>query len=137
MDQKLLEQLAARAEERKRALMEVKPFSIGGQDLECKKLTGAQALEYYGAFSEAAGAAEMIGVCTELIYDSCPTLQNTDLHKMLGIKDPYDAVRRLLSVREIDNLGGQLMRWNDLIGTPVKAADGTQSTQAEETAKNS
>lgn len=132
MDKKLLDALAARAEQRAQARTETKPFEIGGQMIVCKKLTSTQQLEYYGALAEAGGAADMIGVCTSLIYDSCPTLQDTELHKMLGIADPYDAVRQLMNVREIDRLGGELFQWNGLMpGKP----DGGQT--AEDTAKNS
>ena len=69
--------------------------------------------------------------------DCCDDLQDPELHKVLGVVDPYDTVPRLMDVAEIDQLGGALMRWMGLIGTPVKTADGAQSTQAEETAKNS
>ena len=132
MDKKLLEALSKRAEQRAQARCEVKPFEIGGQMLDCKKLSSAQQLEYYGALAEAGGAADMIGVCTSLIYDSCPTLQDPELHKTLGVVDPYDAVRQLMSVREIDRLGGELFQWNGLMpGKP----DGGQT--AEDTAKNS
>lgn len=131
MDKKLLEALAARAEQRAQARTETKPFEIGGQMIVCKKLSGSQQLEYYGAIAEAGGAADMIGVCTSLIYDSCPTLQDTELHKTLGVTDPYDAVRRLMDVPEIDTLGGQLLRWNGLL--PDKADGQTE----EDTAKNS
>lgn len=131
MDKKLLEALSKRAEQRAQARCEVKPFEIGGQMIECKKLSSAQQLEYYGALAEAGGAADMIGVCTSLIYDSCPTLQDPELHKTLGIVDPYDAVRQLMSVREIDRLGGELFQWNGLM--PGKPDGGTT---AEDTAKN-
>ena len=132
MDAKLLEALAARAEQRAQARTETKPLEIAGQMIVCKKLTPTQQLEYYGALAEAGGAADMIGVCTSLIYDSCPTLQAPELHKMLGVIDPYDAVRQLMSVREIDVLGGKLMQWNGLMpGKP----DGGQT--AEDMAKNS
>ena len=132
MDKKLLDALAARAEQRAQAQYEGKHFEIGGQMVECKKLSSAKQLEYYGALAEAGGAADMIGVCTSLIYDSCPTLQDPELHKMLGVIDPYDAVRQLMSVREIDRLGGDLFQWNGLM--PDKP-DGGQT--AEDTAKNS
>ena len=132
MDKKLLEALSKRAEQRAQARCEVKPFEIGGQMIECKKLTSTQQLEYYGALAEAGGAADMSGVCTSLIYDSCPTLQDPELHKTLGVVDPYDAVRQLMSVREIDRLGGELFQWNGLMpGKP----DGGQT--AGDTAKNS
>lgn len=132
MDKKLLEALAARAEQRAQAQYEGKPFEIGGQMIECKKLSGEKALEYYGAMAEAGGAADMIGVCTSLIYDSCLALQDPALHKALDVIDPYDAVRRLMSVREIDKLGGKLLQWNGLL--PDEADSGKT---AEDTAKNS
>ena len=69
MDKKLLEALAARAEQRAQARTKMKPFNIGGQMIQCKKLSSAKQLEYYGALAEAGGAADMIGVCTSLIYD--------------------------------------------------------------------
>ena len=131
MDKDLLDALAARAEQRALARTEIGRFEIGGQMLDCKKLTPAQQLEYYSAMSESGGAADMIAVCVSLIYDSCPALQDPELHRMLGIADPYDAVRRLMDVRELDQLGGKLFRWNGLLSD----ADG--GPKAEELAKNS
>lgn len=128
MDKNLLEALAARAEQRAQARSEIKPFVIGGQKIACRKLTPTQQLEYYSAVAEAGGAAAMIDVCVSLIYDSCPDLQDTELHKALGVIDPYDTVRHLMGVREIDRLGGQLLEWNGLL-----ADDGA----AEDAAKNS
>lgn len=132
MDKNLLEALAARAEQRAQARSEIKPFVIGGQKIACRKLTPAQQLEYYSAVAEAGGAAAMIDVCVSLIYDSCPDLQDVELHKALGVIDPYDAVRHLMSVREIDRLGGQLLEWNGLL-----ADEGAKDKAAEDAAKNS
>lgn len=135
MDKKLLDALAARAEQRAQARTEMKPFDIGGQMLQCKKLTPAQALEYYGLIVDTDAGSDMIGVCTSLIYDSCPALQHTELHKALGITDPYDAVRCLMDLCDIDRRGGELLQWNGII--PKKAKDGKSEETAEDTAKNS
>ena len=132
MDKKLLEALSKRAEQRAQARTEVKPFEIGGQMIECKKLTSTQQLEYYGALAEAGGAADMIGVCTSLIYDSCPTLQDPELHKALGVTDPYDAVRCLMDICDIDRRGGELLQWNGIVPKKEKGVK-----TAEDTAKNS
>lgn len=137
MDKKLLEQLAARAEQKAKARLEIKTFSVGGVDMKFHKPKQAEQLEYYGTLAEADGAEALIPLCAQLIYDCCDDLHDLELHKAIGVTDPYDTVPKLLDVREIDQLGGKLMQWLGLIGTPVKAADGTQSTQAEETAKNS
>ena len=132
MDKNLLDQLAARAEQKAKDRLAVKVFSVGGVDMQFHKPKQAEQLEYYGTLAEAEGAENMIGVCTSLIYDSCPTLQDPELHKTLGVIDPYDAVRQLMSVREIDRLGGELFQWNGLM--PDKP-DGGQT--AEDMAKNS
>ena len=137
MDNKLLEQLAARAEQKAKDRLEVKRFSVGGVEMQFRKPKQAVQLEYYGALSEASGADALIPLCAQVIYDCCADLQDPELHKAIGVADPYDTVPKLLDVREIDRLGGELMQWIGLVGTPVTAADGTQSTQAEETAKNS
>ena len=136
MDQKLLDQLAARAEQKAKDRLEIKTFSVGGVDMKFHKPKQAEQLEYYGTLAEAT-SADLIPLCAQLIYDCCVDLHDPELHKAIGVTDPYDTVPKLLDVREIDQLGGELMQWLGLIGTPVKAADGTQSTQAEETAKNS
>ncbi len=132
MDEKLLEALAARAEQRAQARTEMKPFNIGGQMIQCKKLTPTQALEYYGLIVDTDAGSDMIGVCTSVIYDSCPALQDTELHKALGVTDPYDAVRCLMDICDIDIRGGELLQWNGII---PKKEKGKKS--AEDTAKNS
>ena len=137
MDKKLLEQLAARAEQKAKDRLEIKTFSVGGVDMQFHKPKQAEQLEYYGTLAEADGAEALIPLCAQLIYDCCDDLHDPELHKALGVVDPYDTCFRLMDIAEIDKLGGDLMRWMGLIAKPVKAADGTQSTQAEETAKNS
>ena len=137
MDQKLLEQLAARAEQKKHDRMEVKTFSVGGVDMKFHKPRQSDQLTYYGALAEAPGAEQLTPLSAQLIYDCCDDLHDPELHKTIGITDPYDTALALLDVRAIDPLGGQLMRWVGLIGTPVQTDSGTASTQAEETAKNS
>ncbi len=132
MDKKLLDALAARAEQRAQARTEMKPFNIGGQMIQCKKLTSTQALEYYGLIVDTDAGSDMIGVCTSVIYDSCPALQDTELHKALGVTDPYDAVRCLMDICDIDRRGGELLQWNGII---PKKEKGVQT--AEDTAKNS
>ena len=137
MDSKLLEQLAARAEQKEKDRLAVKVFSVGGVKMAFRKPVQSKQLEYYGALAEATGADTVVPLCAQLIYDCCDDLHDPELHKAIGVTDPYDTVPKLLDVREIDRLGGELMQWIGLIGTPVTAADGTQSIQAEETAKNS
>ena len=56
MDKKLLEQLAARAEQKAKDRLEIKVFSVGGVDMQFHKPKQAAQLEYYGTLAEADGA---------------------------------------------------------------------------------
>ena len=136
MDNKLLEQLAARAAQRERDRLAVRKFPVGGIEMDFKRPDSAAQLAYYEALSEAKGARELIELCTELIYDCCEDLRDPALHQALGVVDPYDAVRKLLDMAEIDKLGGALLGWMGLLAAPADTAGGAPSTQAEETAKN-
>lgn len=125
METKLLEALAARAEQKEKDRLAVKQFSVGGVEMRFRKPRQAEQLTYYGALAEAGGADALITICKQLIYDCCEDLQDPELHRALGVTDPYDVVSRLLDVPEIDRLGGELLTWAGLVGTA-----------AEDTAKN-
>lgn len=129
MDSKLLEAFAARAEQKQKSRAEAKTFALGGVETEFVKPKQSDQLAYYEALSESAGAADLLDTCVQLIYDCCPALQDAELQQTLGVTDPYDTVRRLLDLREIDQLGGALMTWLGLIGSETRSA--------EDTAKNS
>lgn len=126
MDKKLLEAFAARAEQKAKSRAEAKEFDLGGVKTIFVKPGQGEQLAIYEAMSEAAGPGDLLALSTSLIYDCCPALQDTELHAALGVTDPYDAVRRLLDVREIDVLGGELLRWIGLVpentATPEDAA---------------
>ena len=110
----LFDALAARAEQREKEKIEVKEFKIGETAVKFQKLNTEKELEYYEKFSEASGAGDLIDFCICLIYECCPTLQEPELHRILGVVDPLDTVRKLLNVHEIDVLAGDLMEWMGL-----------------------
>lgn len=45
----------------------------------------------------------------KLMYHTCPALRNTELHKELGVTDPYDAVRELFESNERVEIGSKIM----------------------------
>ena len=130
MDKKLLEALAARAEQKEKSRTETKEFDLGGVKAMFVKPSQKDQLAIYESMSEATGAGDLVELSTALIYDCCPDLQDTELHKALGVTDPYDTVRKLLDVHEIDVLGGLLMGWIGLL--PQEAKE-----KIEDMAKNS
>lgn len=128
MDKKLLDTLAARAEQRKADKTKAKQFEVGGQMLDFVKIGHTAQLDAYEAFLAARDQpAQMLDVGAQLIYDCCPVLQDTELHTALGIKDPYDTVWALMSVREVNLLAQQIFAWLELL---------PQDEEAEDPAKN-
>lgn len=115
MDKKLLEAFAERAEQKEKSRAETKEFELGGIKVKFVKPSQKEQLEIYESMSDATGAGDLVELSTALIYDCCPDLQDPELHKTLGVIDPYDTVRKLLDVHEIDVLGGLLMGWFGLL----------------------
>lgn len=111
MDSKLLEQLAARAEQKEKDRLAVKVFSVGGVDMQFHKPKQDDQLAYVEALREIKNVRDSVAVSVSLIYDCCPDLQDPELHKTLGVVDPYDTVRKLMDIGEIDDLGAELAQW--------------------------
>lgn len=124
MDKKLLDALAARAEQRKADQSKVAQFEVGGQMLDFVKIGHTAQLDAYEAFIEAGpNVSTSLSVAAQVIYDCCPALQDPELHAALGITDPYDTVWALMSVREVNLLGQQIFAWLELLPADEKAED--------------
>ena len=81
MDKKLLDALAAKAEQRKADKTKAKQFEVGGQMLDFVKIGHTAQLDAYEAFLAAREQpSQMLDVGAQLIYDCCPALQDTELH---------------------------------------------------------
>lgn len=116
MNKTLLEQFAEKAEQKAQSRLEMKTFSLAGIDTPFKQLSHSEKLEYFEALIEAGtNAAKNNNVCKQMIYDCCPTLQDEELIKTLGVVDPYDIVPKLLDIAEIDDLGSKLLKWQGII----------------------
>ncbi len=116
MDKALLNSFAARAEQKKKSRMEVKPFEIPGVGrVAFTKLGYSATVELMGRMAEASesgGYADICNAQAEMIYDCCPTLQDPELHKELDAEaDPYSVVPMLMDVTEITVLADELARW--------------------------
>ena len=94
MDKKLLDALAAKAEQRKVDKTKAKQFEVGGQMLDFVKIGHTAQLD---------------------AYEACPALQDPELHTALGVTDPYDVIWVLMDVREVNALAASLFAWLGLI----------------------
>ena len=116
MDKKLLDALAAKAEQRKADKTKAKQFEVGGQMLDFVKIGHTAQLDAYEAFIEASGnVSTSLSIAAQVIYDCCPALQEPELHAALGITDPYDVIWALMDVREVNELAASLFAWLGLI----------------------
>ena len=116
MDKKLLDALAAKAEQRKADKAKIIQFKVGGQLLDFVKIGHTAQLDAYEAFLAAREQpAQMLNIGAQLIYDCCPALQDTELHTALGVTDPYDVIWVLMDVREVNSLAAVLFTWLGLI----------------------
>ena len=98
-----LSDLIARKEQREAGRIDyrdVKVEALGGM-LTLKKLPLSQVLTMLDDQDENAGMKENLDFEVELIYKSCPMLQNKELQEAYGCQEPYDIVLRVLD----DNVG--------------------------------
>ena len=134
MDKKLLDQLAARAEQKAKDRLEVKRFSVGGVEMQFHKLKQDEQLSYIEALAEVKGIRDAVEVSVEMIYDCCDELKDPELHKTLGVTDPHDVVRLLMDPGEIDALGSDLVDWMGFLSRG--STDEPKTMQLEDEVKN-
>lgn len=126
MDKSLMETLVARAEQKAKSRTEAKEFDVPGVGkLLFVKPSQSKTLEFFERMADSSGAADIFRVGIDMIYDCCPTLQDTELQATLGVVEPTDIVTRLMEVWEIDQFSGTLSRWL-----------GLTADKAEQTVKN-
>ena len=139
MDRNLLETLKKRAEAREASRIEVKEFDVGGIPMKFKKLSQRDCLSYYARLVAAMGAAggegedgektvdkiematgleESVDIFAQLIYESCPTLQEPELLKETDTVDPFDIVWKLMDISDINELGNDLTDWMGILKSP-------------------
>ena len=107
-----LKELIARKlqrDEDKLAVKEIFIDSLGGS-LLFKKLKNSRILQLIDEIEDNK-TSEMYQVSVEMIYESCEMLQNPELHKKCEIVDPLDIVPALISIKEILEIGSQLIEF--------------------------
>ena len=98
-----LSDLIARKEQREAGRIDYRDVKVEALDgtLTLKKLPLSQVLTMLDDQNENAGMKENLDFEVELIYKSCPMLQNKELQEAYGCQEPYDIVLRVLD----DNVG--------------------------------
>ena len=98
-----LSDLIARKEQREAGRIDYRDVKVEALDgaLTLKKRPLSQVLTMLDDQDENAGMKENLDFEVELIYKSCPMLQNKELQEAYGCQEPYDIVLRVLD----DNVG--------------------------------
>ncbi len=125
MDKALLTAFAERAEQKSKSRTECRKFEFPGVgELLFSKLTQRGMIDLMGEMAEATqkpgGFASALDAQIRLIYDCCPTLQDSELQKALGVVDPYDTVLKLLDAPEAMELADKLGEWMGIIAVDEK-----------------
>lgn len=66
-------------------------------------------LDVIDEIGEGKSTRDMIRAFKQLIYHTCPMLQDTALHEELEIHDPYDVVDAIFELSDIIEIGQEIM----------------------------
>lgn len=114
-------QLVARKAQRERDKLRVKMIYVPCLEstMMFKKIADDTVLETMEE-ADKGGRKDIINAYKKLIYLCCEDLQNPDLHKELGVKDPYDTIDALFGLKDIMSIGEDLMELLDLADSAEK-----------------
>lgn len=132
----LFEELLERREQREADKLKIGMLSIPGTDtgLEARMPSQKAVLELYGELAAVEDTQAALEVSRHALYACCPQLQSKELHEAMGCReDPMAVADALFSPAELDQLGGQALRFMGLIMSPPKR---TEESGEEEPPKN-
>ncbi len=105
------------------------PVPESERALDARMPDKGEVLALYGALAAADSAAGALEVGRHALYACCPQLQDRELQTALGTdKDPMSTLDALFSVRELDVMGGEALRFLRLL--PEEKKDGGEETPA-------
>ena len=113
MEKATFQDLLARKLQRENDKLKVKEISIPsmGKALLFKKPSDGSVVDVVGATINSNDVQQLYEAYKKVIYMTCDTLQNSELHKELDIADPFDVVQALLEPTDIFEVGNQLMEF--------------------------
>lgn len=91
-----------------------------GKEMTFKKPSDDLVLEIMDEIGENTNTTGTVQAFKKLMYLTCPMLQDTELHKELEIKDPYDTVDAIFSLGDVLEIGEQLMDLIDISADKIK-----------------
>lgn len=110
--------LLARKLQKEQDQVKVKDIYVSSMDatLTFTKPSDDQILDVIDLYGDGADTRKVIEAFKPLIYNCCPMLQDTELHKELGVADPFDTVDALFDLADKIEIGEQLMDMTNIGG---------------------
>lgn len=113
---------AAAKEQAKNDKLEIK---LTGSDdvLTFNRLPDEKVLEVVDQIASGAKDTMLTGAMEatdHMIYMACDLLQDPELHKQLGVAEPWDVVPKVFTLAERNEIGGKLFEW---LGVDAMAGD--------------
>lgn len=107
------DQLIARKMQREQDKLKITQIYIPSLDatMQFKKIPDEQILDIMNDYEDTQNLKAGYQANKKLIYLCSDDLQNPELHKNLGITDPFDAVGCLFTISEITLIVNQLMEF--------------------------
>ena len=130
------EALIAKREQRQADKLKVGMLTIPGTNtgLEARMPGQKAVLELYGELAAVEDAAAALEVSRHALYACCPQLQSKELHEAMGCReDPMAVIDNLFSPAELDQLGGQALRFMGLVMAPPQKAEGSGEEPPQDT----
>ena len=106
-------------EEKRHAIQDILVPSMN-KTLAFKRVDDKKFLEVLDRIQDESALSEMVEVYKELIYLSCPMLQDQELHKELDVTDPFDTVTVLFELSDITEVGEKLSEMYQMNTMPDK-----------------
>ena len=85
-----------------------------GKELVFRRPKDEQMLEFLDAIQKDSSNVTMIDEYAKILYLSCDTLQNPELHKELDVVDPFDTIKAFMDANDILRAGDEVCRMNSL-----------------------
>jgi len=117
-----LQKYIQKKKRKQEAQKEILRLSIDGDVFEFSKLSDDKYAEFQSKIvdlDQAKDSTELIELCRDMIYFSCPDLRTSELQQEFNVSYPPSVVTEIFSGAEISATGAELMKFNGMTETDV------------------
>ncbi|MBY6860800.1 hypothetical protein [Clostridium botulinum] len=86
------------------------PVTSMGKKIPFVKPDDDVILDIMDEISTESTVSQQMAVTRKLIYMSCPMLQDPELHKEINVVDPFDVVKEVFDIADVNEIGEHLSK---------------------------